>query len=181
MPPKDVELFYKLHPALLQYVNRRLNIFPKIKSAETLRISGVENVDRIRTKLWKRTEYITEFISAKPDHFSESELSIIASWKNAVQGKFYILKHLKGYTVFLTESEPTKIYGVCSLNTPLNEMFPRLPVYTDAVLIPFKGYIIFDGILHPHLITFGPGFRFDLNESYHKTKNRSGIITTLNK
>lgn len=178
MTPKDVELFYKLHPALLQYVNQRLNIFPKIKSAKKLRISGVENVDRIRTKLWERIEYVTEFISANPDHFLESELSIIASWKNAIQEKFYILKN---FTVFLTESEPTRIYGVRSLNTPLSEMFPHLPVYTDAVLIPFKEYIIFDGILHPHLATFGPGFRFDLNKSYREAKDRYGVITMLNK
>lgn len=179
--PQDVALFFKMHPALLQYVNQRLNIFPNIKSVEKLRMSGVENVNRVRTKLWERTEYITEFISANPNHFGKSELAIIASWKNAIQGKFYMLKHLKKYTVFLTESEPANIYGVCSLNTPLNDMFPRLPIYADAVLIPFKDHIIYDGILHPYLITFGPGFRFDLNESYREAKDRFGVITTLGK
>ncbi len=62
LPKKDVDLFFKLHPALLQYVNQHLNIFPNIKTTEGLRTSGVENVNRVRTELWKKTDYITYYI-----------------------------------------------------------------------------------------------------------------------
>ena len=179
LPQKDIELFYKLHPALLQYVNQRLYIFPKIKTAEQLRISGVEKVNRVRTELLKQISFIDEFVSENPFGLSDDELSLIADWKNALQGKFYIFRHLKKYTIFLTEKEPTKIYGVCSLNTPLDEMFWNLPVYTEAVLLPFRGRIIYDGILYPHSITFGPGFRFSLNESYREAKKQFGVIETL--
>lgn len=175
----DIDLFFKLHPALLQYVNQRLRIFPKIRTAEELRMSGVEKVNRVRTKLWKQMELIDNFVSENPFDLSDDELGLIADWKNALRGKFYIFKHLKKYTIFLTETEPTKIYGVCSLNTSLDEMFWNLPIYAEAVLLPFRGRIIYDGILYPYSVTFGPGFRFDLNESYREAKKQFGIIETL--
>lgn len=175
----DIDLFYKLHPALLQYVNRRLNIFPKVKTAENLRLSGPENVNAVRIELWKRLDFIDEFISDNAKKYSKEEQLIVASWKRAVHGKFYIFKHLKKYSVFLTESEPTKLYGVCSIITELSEMFPYPPVYTEAVLIPFRQSIIYDGILYPHTVTFGRNFCFSLNEAYREAKEKSGVIETL--
>lgn len=176
---EDIDLFFKLHPALMQFVNQRLRIFPNIKTAEELRTSGVENVNRVRTELWEKPEYITDFISENPDNLSEDEIAIVAGWKYFLKGKFYIFRHLKKYSIFLTEAEPTKSYGVCSLNTPLSEMFWMPPVYTEAILIPFREHIIYDGILYPYSITFGPGFRFDLNESYRESKNKFGIIEQI--
>lgn len=179
IPKKDIELFFKLHPALLQFVNQRLNIFPNIKTAEGLRTSGAEKVNQVRLALWKQKQYINDFVSENPENFSEDELVIIAGWKHALDGKFYVLRHLKKYSIFLSEAEPTKAYGVCSLNTPLEEMSWKPPVYSEAVLIPFRGRIIYDGILHPYLITFGSSFRFDLNEGYREAKNKFGIIEQI--
>ena len=176
---EDINLFFKLHPSLLQYVNQRLNLLSEIKTPEELRTSGVENIALARKELWKRLEFIEEFIMDNPFGFSKDECAVIAGWKNVVQGKFYIFRHLKKYSVFLTETEPTKAYAVCSLNTPLNEMFWKPPIYTQAVLIPFRDRIIYDGILYPYSITFGPGFRFDLNESYREAKSTFGIIENL--
>ncbi|MFH1170392.1 MAG: hypothetical protein V1704_02440 [Candidatus Vogelbacteria bacterium] len=119
IPEADIELFFKLHPALLQFVNQRLRIFPNIKTAKDLKVSGVENVNQVRTELWGRMELISDFISENPVNLSENELAIVASWKHFIKGKFYILRHLKKYSIFLTEAGPTKAYGVCSLNTPL--------------------------------------------------------------
>jgi len=181
MTKEDIELFYKLHPSLLQYVNYRSAILPDIESPEELRLSGLKNVNKVRTELWKRVDYINEFIRDNPYGLTKDELAIVASWKNALLGKFYILRHLKKFTIFITESEPTKAYGVSSLIKPLKEIIPYPPVYTEAVLIPFRDCIIFDGILYPYLITFGRGFRFDLDESYREAKSKFGIITTLNK
>ena len=60
---EDTELFFKLHPALLQYVNCCLKIFPKIKTAEALRNSGPENVARVRAKLLERFNFCNKFSS----------------------------------------------------------------------------------------------------------------------
>jgi hypothetical protein len=52
-----------------------------------------------------------------------------------------------------------------------------LPVYVQAVLLPFEGQIIYDGLLQSYAVVFGPGIRARLNEEYRNA--REGIITTL--
>lgn len=177
---KEVKLFYKLHPALLQYVNVQQNIFPNIKTPKELQNCGMKNVARVRDIFWKNhNKYIDAFISGNPYKFSKSELAIIDSWKQAVIGKFYVFRNLKKYSVFLTEEEPTKSYGVHSLNTPLEFMFPYPPVFVKAVLLPFQNHIIYDGILYPYSVTFGGGFKRNLDECYQESKKKFGIITQL--
>ena len=177
----DIDLFYKLHSALLQYVNQRLSIFPNIKTAKELKNSGLENVSRVWMELWKKPRFIADFVSENPANLSKDELAIVADWKYFLKGKFYIFRHLKKYSIFLTDTHSAKAYGVCSLMTPLDEMFwsENLPIYTEAILLPFRGRIIYDGILHPYSIIFGPGIRFSLKEAYRDTKSKFGVITTL--
>ena len=50
---------------------------------------------------------------------------------------------------------------------------------TTAVLLPFKGRIIYDGLLSPFRVTFGPGIRQRLGEAYKDAKQSHGIIATL--
>ena len=175
----EIDLFFKLHPALLQYVNQRKKIFPDIKSGEDLRQAGVDFVGKPWTELWNDPTFIDDFVSENPEKFSENEIEIVRSWKHFISGNFYIFRHLKKYTIFLTEEYPARAYGVQHLNTPLDEMFLYPPVYTKAVLLPLCGQIIYDGILQPHSITFGRGFQFDLNESYKEAKSRFGIIEKI--
>lgn len=178
---KDIDLFYKLHTELLQYINVRLKLLPKIKTAKKLKNAGMENVALVRNELWKRLDFIDEFISENPAKLSPEEILIVASWKKAIQGKFFMAKHLKKYSIFLTaDHQSMKAYGVKSLMRPLDEMFFGTPIYLEAVLIPFKNDIIYDAILYPYNMTFGAGFRRNLNEDYQKSKKRFGIIEKLN-
>jgi hypothetical protein len=45
--------------------------------------------------------------------------------------------------------------------------------------LPFKGKIIYDGLLSSYSISFGPGIRRSLNESFNEAKMRHGIVTSL--
>jgi hypothetical protein len=49
----------------------------------------------------------------------------------------------------------------------------------QAVLLPFKGKIIYDGLMSGYNIYFGSGIRSDLNEVYMTAKQNRRIITTL--
>lgn len=55
----------------------------------------------------------------------------------------------------------------------------RLPILVEAVLLPFRDQIVFDGILKPYRIIFGGGIRSNLNDVYRDAKERFGIITSL--
>ncbi len=49
----------------------------------------------------------------------------------------------------------------------------------QAVLLPYKDKIIYDGLLTTYNISFGPGIRHSLNESFKEAKERHGIVTSL--
>jgi hypothetical protein len=90
------------------------------------------------------------------------------------------VRSLKKYTVFLSEEEPQHAYGVLGLSTPIEEMvkFP-LPVYVQAVLMPFEDQIIYAGLLQSYAVVFGPGIRARLNQEYRNAREHEGIITAL--
>jgi hypothetical protein len=91
------------------------------------------------------------------------------------------LRYLKKYTIFLSATDkPYKAYGVLGLADPIKEVVgPYLPVLANVVLLPFKGQIIYDGLIAPYSVTFGGGIRRNLNEDYNRAKETFGIITSL--
>ena len=177
---EDVELFYKLHPALLFYTNQRKGVFKDITTIEEFMELPIEEKNKVREALYKHSKLIDSFVRRNPFNFSQDELEIVKSWKNFVKDEFYLFRYLKKYAIFLDDSSPPKAYGVLALKSDFQEVVgPWLPVFLKAVLLPFKGQIIYDGILIPYPVTFGPGIRQDLKEVYQEAKARFGIITSL--
>ena len=72
-----------------------------------------------------------------------------------------------------------KAYGVLGIESALKELVPYPPSFVEAVLLPFKGQIIYDGLLAGYGISFGGGIKRSLNETYNEIKQRPGIITSL--
>ena len=74
-----------------------------------------------------------------------------------------------------------KLYGVVGLSNPIEDMFHKsiLPVQVKAVLVPFEGKVIYDSIILPYNISFGPGIKRRFNEQYKSYKEKYGIFTTL--
>jgi hypothetical protein len=56
---------------------------------------------------------------------------------------------------------------------------PYLPRMIKTTLLPFKGQIVYDGLVTNYNITFGAGIKRRLNESYKGAKERFGIVTRL--
>lgn len=110
-----------------------------------------------------------------------SELELIDSWKRRVSGKFILLKHLKRYSVLLHSEIDGKVYGLIGIIDSITEMFDasRLPVYLDAVLLPFENKIIYDSFFIPYNIHFGSGARRNFNDEYRELKGKYGVITSL--
>lgn len=176
----DAELFYKLYHSLLFYANKKFGIIKGINSPENFRKFPIEEISKIRDKLYSQPAIIESFVGENPLNFSPNELKVISSWKNFVKGKFIIFRYTKEYAVFLDTDEPPKAYGVLALNTPFGELIgPYLPVMVDAVLLPFNDKIIYDGIFTSYSITFGGGVRRSFNDAYQQAKSGFGIITSL--
>jgi hypothetical protein len=184
LSPSDKDLYYKLYPSLMAWVNNKFKIIPDCKSSKNF-IQDIDHQERmeIRDKLFDSSsnnkKLITEFIRSNPDDLLLNELSIIKSWVNAIFGEFFIFRHLKKHTIFLESSDSPKAYGVLGIETELPDLVPNTPTMVKTTLLPFKGQIIYDGLLAGYSMSFGRGIQRSLNEAYNKAKSRPGIITSF--
>jgi hypothetical protein len=130
--------------------------------------------------LLEHRDLIQAFVDENPARLTADELAVVRSWQNLVHGKFYIFRDLKKYTVLLSTDKQPVAYGVLALTQPFEELVgPHLPVLIATVLLPFQGKIVYDGLLNAYRISFGPGIRRSLNESFKEAKARHGIVTSL--
>src|SRR5688500_5988011 len=103
LAPQDVALFFKLHRALMFFVNGHLKAIPDvIASPEEFAALSPESRLKVRDAFLSHTELLQRFIDDNPAHLSDVELDIARSWGHLVHGKFYVFRELKKYTVFLS-------------------------------------------------------------------------------
>jgi hypothetical protein len=178
---EDIDLFFRLHRTLLFFVNQRLRVIPaKITTPEEFAVLSAEVRLKVRDALLANIDLIESFVADNPAGLPEAELNIVRSWRHLVAGRFYVFRELKNYTVFLATGEQPVAYGVLALSQPFEDLIgPYLPVLVQTVLLPFKERIVYDGLMTGYHISFGPGIRRSLNESFKETKARHGIVTSL--
>jgi len=175
-------LFYDLYVALLSFANGKLGISTEQFSDVRQYVSTpIEARLAVRDALFTHRELIDQFVAENPAQLSADKLEIAAGWKHALAGKFYVLRYLAKYAVFLTSgASPNRAYGVLGLADPLAEVLgPNVPRLVHTVLLPFRDKIIYDGLVSTYNISFGGGVKRSLNEAYKQAKEAFGIITSL--
>jgi hypothetical protein len=143
--------------------------FQKLPSSEKL---------SVRDALYDNAELIDSYLQENPQELSDGELEIARSWKRFIRGEFFIERLLNKYAIFIGHE---KVYGVLALCDTFEEILPyvRLPYFTKAVLLPFKGKIIYDGLLQGYSVSFGREIRAELKETYMVAKQNGRIIESL--
>ncbi len=181
LTPADTQLFYKLRDSLLAYANHELKILPARIRPDQVRKQPIQEIFRLRNACNEKPALLEAYLAANPDRLPSDELAIVASWRHRITDQFYVIRYLKNYTVFMSVKEPTHLYGVLGLIDPLEVVLggAPLPIMVDATLLPFRDRIIYDGLLNPYRIFFGPGMRRSINETYSRLKEREGIIESL--
>jgi hypothetical protein len=181
LPPNELELFFRLHRTLMFFVNQCLRVIPsKLATPEEFAAQAPEVRVKVRDALNANVDLIESFVAENPAHLSDDDLAIVRSWQHLVAGRFYVFRELKKYTVFLSTTSPAIAYGVLALSQQFEDLIgPYLPILTQTVLLPFKGRIVYDGLMSNYNISFGGGIRRSLNESFKEAKVRHGIVTAL--
>ncbi|MCI0441083.1 MAG: hypothetical protein L0177_18420 [Chloroflexi bacterium] len=176
---QDADLFFDLMIPLQFFVNQRLRIAPDADTFEKYVALPMEEKLLVRDALYENIHLIAEYVKENPNGRSADELAIIAAWKNPVVGEFYIERMLKRYAIFVGPGN--KVYSVLGLHQALEEMIhpSRLPLYVRAVLLPFKGKIVYDGLFQPYNVYFGRGISSDVKETYLAAKQQGNIIESL--
>jgi len=174
----DTDLFYKLNWSLLFYVNKKHPVIQGINTPD-FKNQDIGKIAEIHEIIHSNPGLIDAFCAENPFNFNQEELDIIQSWKNFVKGRFFIVTHLKNYTVFLKEDE-LRAYGVLGLIDEIEDITPSyLPSLVGTVLLPFKGKIIHFGLFQFCNIHFGRGIKRDIQAEYQKAKSKFGIMLSL--
>jgi hypothetical protein len=177
---EDASLFFELMWSLQFYTNHKIGLNPEVTSVEEYCDLSQEDKLTVRDRLFEQPSLIDSYVNANPDNFDPKKLSIVKSWKNFVKGEFYLERYLKNHAIFISDQG---IYAVQSLYKSFDEMFHKshLPLYHNTVLLPFKGKIIYDGLMESYRIHFGGGMKRSLKEKYMKAKQNDHIVTSLEK
>jgi hypothetical protein len=175
----DADLFFKLMWGLQFYVNQQRQILPHVGSVTAYAELTTADKLKVRDILWENPELIDAYVAENPDRLPAKELEIIQKWKRFLSGTFQIFRFLKKHTIFI--GEDSQVYGVLGLYDSVEEVVygRRPPIMVETVLLPFKGKIIYDGLMSGYNIFFGGGIRSNLNEVYMAAKQNERIITTL--
>lgn len=179
LPPQDGALFFQLMWKLQYYVNQKLGLHKDVDTFEEYANLPTQKKIKARDALWEHPELIDSFVTENPNNLPDEELEIVRRWKGFVKGSFFIFRHLKKGSIFIGDKEG--VYSVHGILDPLEELIPAyaLPRMVQAILLPFKGQITYDGLLSGYNVHFGSGIRSNLNHTYTVAKTKDRIITTL--
>ena len=174
---QDAALFYRAWGALLTWVNKERRVVPPFPPPTPGHPIDPLLATKVRDVLWADDALRERFLVERATDLAAAERELIASWKHRVRGRFVILNHLKKHTIFMSGAA----YCVRGIYTPLEVMFPYVPTYVEAVLIPFRDVIITDGLLQspPMQLSFGPGARRMFKEEYRAARVAGHVHTQL--
>lgn len=175
----DASVFFEIMLQLQWYVCQQQNLLPNIKTFEEYTDTSMEEKVKVRNHLFTHPELIDQFTEENPANLPLDQLSIAADWKHFIRKDFYIERLLKRYSVFIDDDDT--VYAVLGLNDSLNDLIdPRsLPIRVQTILLPFKGKIVYDGLLNWYNVFFGSGIKSSLKQTYLIAKDNNAIIETL--
>lgn len=102
LSPQQTERFYRIWFALLNYVNDEEHLAPNFPDTPGQGAIDPADALRIRDAVWADDALRESFIATNSAGLPPEDLALVASWQYRVAGKFYIMRHLKKYSVFLT-------------------------------------------------------------------------------
>ena len=172
---QEASRFYAAWWPLLGWINERLGIVPGV----TRFPCAVEDAIAIRDALWAHDDLRVRFVAENPAGLPADQLALVASWQHRRAGTFIVWKHHKKHTVLLGQGEAFEVVGLCSSLEEILPVAPPVPV--EAVLLPFEGRIVLDGLLRSYDMLIGPNMRGSLREEYRALRARGAVLAALPK
>ena len=175
---KDAKLFYKLYFALLEYTNNIYNVNPKVKKIYRMQGINPESIQDIIVKLWKdKDKIIEDFVQENPYGFNNTELKLIREFKKGIRKEFIIGKYEKKYALFMPMDDEKIVYIVKGLTSSIDEVVhgDNLPFIATTTLLPFKSYIIYDGVFFGLAMSLGPNMKNNIRKNINKAKRINSL------
>ena len=147
---EDADLFFDLMWSLQFFVKRKLGLVPEITTLAAYRAAAQDKKMLVRQALYDNISLIDAFVQENPERLPADRLASVESWQRFVAGEFYIERLLKRHAIFIGSGD--NVYAVLALYDSFRDIFAGrpLPIFVKAVLLPFKGKIVYDGLLESY-------------------------------
>jgi hypothetical protein len=179
LPEQEARHFIKLYSVLIGWCSGRLDPKGKVRNVQAFLDVEVADKADARDRMLDNPEIIDEFLSENRHKLGADDLTLIGAWRTFVRGDMVVERDLKKHTVILKWNEDPIAYAVLSLTDEVVDLLPLPPpMLVEAVLLPWKGAIVCDGIVRCQSVHLGAGIRRSLKVAYREAKAR-GIVTTL--
>jgi hypothetical protein len=180
---RERRLFFKLYLGLMIWVNNKYKVVEGYPTVLDQNRCNMNLTSEIRDFVFADPDIIDEYLN-QADDLSNAERDIITLWrKHFICDVFVFMRNLQKYSVLMNvdDDNNTRLYGVLGITDPIIDLFTgkQLPIVMRTILLPFKGKIIYDGLIQSDKASIGPNMRKSLNESYRLAKNNYGIATSL--
>ena len=174
------ELFSDTFVNLLSYVN---------ESEDVADLEGtLEDVDEdlvklhaIRDALWEKPSLIADYLATETG-LSDEAVRLLQSWlHNHVSGDFVVVAYTPEHAIFcqMQESGPRLFAVKGIMSSVASSLSQPLPIFLNAVLLPFKDVIIHDSFLAPYEITITSNLKRAFKAARAHAEAESGVITRL--
>ena len=142
----DHRLFFETWFPLMIYVNQAEGLFDLDEEAASSSDDEAMLI-ALRQALWRKPSLIADYLASEPDISGES-VRLLQSWlHNHISGRFVVIGYTPEHALFhrMGDHPDGKLYGVKGVSAPVASAVSQpLPVFVEAVLLPFKDVIIFD-------------------------------------
>ena len=174
----ESRLFFDVIFGLFEFVSRKYNIAAEIWKDNPGKGYDVNKLKQIANEVWSHTDLIDEYIASAKLPCPQREIA--TGFKSCCQGRYFSERHLKQGRVFISPAD-NNVYMVRGLVSTFDEMFDdiRLPVLVDAVLLPFCGKIVTDGLMNVYPVIIGKALTSELKNMYMTAKQSQSIRYSL--
>lgn len=175
---EDYQQYLDIHLNLMHYVGIKMNCLEgSVSLADFLNLSSQDKYPSSKA-IYDNIHLVDQYIQDKSDVLSNEEISILRAFKNFRRDKFLITKFTKDHALFMDDDF---VFGVKALGDPFDSFWNKkeLPVVVETALLPFKGQIIYDGILLPFRFSFGTSYLNSVKNESNRKIAQFGIILKL--
>lgn len=184
LSPADEKLVFSVLAFTDFHTNKRTNLMPDICSPERMMTASMEGRKRLRDALWKDFSILDELIQDNPYRLTPEQLEVAHGFRHVTTGTFVIERCLKDHAIFVEQGQKGRVFAVHGLTQPIEDIVlsatgGKHPLMVQCALLPFRGRIIWDGLISIYPVHFGAGTRSRLKDIYQRAKERGEIITSL--
>ena len=187
----EVKEFYRLFDKLMVFVQNDYAIKHKKKQLSRIFIvqydgtyatdSSIDfaEIAEFIKHLNSHKDLVVQFVERYQSELAEEELKIYREWVHFVSAECMIMQSHNDAQVFAWEMKKHKVYLVYGLYDPLSSLVPKYPFFADMTLFPYKGRVVFSGLLLGQNIDFGNNILRAFVADYEKDIQENGIVLEI--